>query len=582
MRVMRFTSLIYCLVLFTPMFSVAETNVRVELSEPIAQYVWDTTYAAHDNPDNKYSKQFLKDSYEAFWPDPTPATRALLYRDPGSEYIRSLLGITYLSGASQKDHSRTIKSRDITQYSLHWPVMLEQYFQFTGDDAYVRDVAKEILPKVMGHFEKLESKRGLLRSPSTWPKSLRTGIDYSSMKNSEDALTNAFYYRALVASSTLYQALGLDASPWREKAHAVKAAYHQAFGKDRQRLFVDAATSNSASISTNALAICFGLTPESAYPSTIELIRKSGMNCAPSMVPYVIEACFIAQESQLAIDLLSFMHDFNQNPEALYLFPKYIFGVYPETPGWNTVGIAPRIPYQIKAGTLQVPIPSGKLSVDYLISAGMSVTIPLECRAIVDSVEGMNIVVKKYKSHSNEETLTSEDRALLKKFNWADWAGTHAAIWVDIDTQMLRVIQGDTILYQARCASAEKGVGSKSGSLKTPLGWHSIHGKLGDNADWGQVFRSRVPTDEIWTSGQDTTEDLVLSRVILLTGEEPGLNQGGSIDSLKRHIYIHGTNDEARIGIPSSHGCIRMTNDDVIDVYTILEPGMKVLITASD
>ena len=118
-------------------------------------------------------------------------------------------------------------------------------------------------------------------------------------------------------------------------------------------------------------------------------------------------------------------------------------------------------------------------------------------------------------------------------------------------------------------------------SLKTPLGWHSIVKKIGDDAPWGQVFRSRRPTREIWQRGEDTTEDMVLSRVLLLTGEEPGLNKGGNVDSFARNIYIHGTNDEARIGTPSSHGCVRMLNDDVIEMYRVIEEGMKVLITGT-
>ena len=258
-----------------------------------------------------------------------------------------------------------------------------------------------------------------------------------------------------------------------------------------------------------------------------------------------------------------------------------MFGVYPDAPGWSTVGISPRIPRYIESGTLRIPILFGKVSINYVASAGLQVTIPIESRAVVDSTEGMNVVVKKYKSHSNEDTLSPEQLAILKQANRVAWTGDDTLVWVDIDTQMLRVIQGDTILYQARCASSAKGIGSTKNSMKTPLGWHSIQQKLGGDAPWGQVFRSRVATPEIWLPGKDTTEDLVLSRVILLTGEEPGLNKGGQVDSLSRHIYIHGTNDEARIGIPSSHGCIRLTNDDVIDVYDMLEPGMMVLLTAN-
>jgi lipoprotein-anchoring transpeptidase ErfK/SrfK len=117
-------------------------------------------------------------------------------------------------------------------------------------------------------------------------------------------------------------------------------------------------------------------------------------------------------------------------------------------------------------------------------------------------------------------------------------------------------------------------------SLKTPLGWHEIRGKIGENAPWGQVFRARRPTNEIWQYGEDTKEDLVLTRVLLLDGLEPGHNKGGAVDSMARNIYIHGTNDEAKLGTPSSHGCIRLFNDDVIELFTRVEDGALVLITA--
>ena len=71
----------------------------------------------------------------------------------------------------------------------------------------------------------------------------------------------------------------------------------------------------------------------------------------------------------------------------------------------------------------------------------------------------------------------------------------------------------------------------------------------------------------------------MLTRLLWLTGEEPGVNQGGNVDSYNRYIYIHGTNDEAKIGTPSSHGCIRLRNDDVIEAYKLIPANARVLIT---
>jgi hypothetical protein len=150
---------------------------------------------------------------------------------------------------------------------------------------------------------------------------------------------------------------------------------------------------------------------------------------------------------------------------------------------------------------------------------------------------------------------------------------------VSVRDQMLRVVEAGRIMYQARCATAANGVGSEMDSLKTPAGWHKIVKKLGDGEPWGRVFRSRVATREIWRRGEKPSEDLVLTRVFLLDGLEPGLNKGGRVDSYKRNIYIHGTNDEGRLGTPSSHGCIRLSNDDVLEAYDVIPEDALVLIT---
>ena len=184
------------------------------------------------------------------------------------------------------------------------------------------------------------------------------------------------------------------------------------------------------------------------------------------------------------------------------------------------------------------------------------------------------------------ESLKAADRlepahwTMLKEAGWAERVAGRTAIWISIDEQRLRIIEGETVVFEAPCATAAEGVGSEMDSLKTPRGWHSIAKKIGGNAPWGQVFRARRPTGEVWRASGDTQEDLVLTRIIVLGGAEPGKNKGGSVDSEARHIYIHGTNDEARIGTPSSHGCIRLTNDDIIVCYGKVDEGSPVLITA--
>ena len=176
-------------------------------------------------------------------------------------------------------------------------------------------------------------------------------------------------------------------------------------------------------------------------------------------------------------------------------------------------------------------------------------------------------------------TLADEHRAFLEQQGWRERVGDGLGVWVSVADQMFRVIRGGQLVWQAACSTAAAGVGGQMDSFKTPLGWHSVAEKIGDGARWGQVFREKRPTKEIWQPGDPIREDLVLTRVLPLAGEEPGKNQGGSVDSYARRIYIHGTNDEAAIGAPTSHGCIRLTNDDVIAAYERLQVGAPVLIT---
>lgn len=117
----------------------------------------------------------------------------------------------------------------------------------------------------------------------------------------------------------------------------------------------------------------------------------------------------------------------------------------------------------------------------------------------------------------------------------------------------------------------------------TPRGLHEIVAKFGEGAPRGAVFVSRQLTGEIYTldlARARPDRDWILSRVLWLGGLEPGRNQGGGVDSQNRYIYIHGTAEEDRIGQPASHGCIRMRNDDVIELFDLVADGTRVEITA--
>ncbi len=118
------------------------------------------------------------------------------------------------------------------------------------------------------------------------------------------------------------------------------------------------------------------------------------------------------------------------------------------------------------------------------------------------------------------------------------------------------------------------GLGSSKGSNQTPLGLHKVNERIGDGEPEGRRFISREPVNQIVPADQrrqPKSADMVLSRVLWLSGLEDGKNRGGSVDSHSRCIYIHGTDQEQLLGKPSSHGCIRMSNADVIDLFRLIK-----------
>ncbi|MHB8347075.1 MAG: L,D-transpeptidase family protein [Acidiferrobacterales bacterium] len=138
---------------------------------------------------------------------------------------------------------------------------------------------------------------------------------------------------------------------------------------------------------------------------------------------------------------------------------------------------------------------------------------------------------------------------------------------------------------QVRIASACNGVGEEYGSERTPRGWHTIRAKIGAGLPAGAVLVSRRPTGEIYTPElrrQFPGRDWILTRILWLSGLEPGRNRLGSVDTMRRYVYIHGCPDEDPMGIPSSHGCIKMRNSDIIDLFNRIPVGTKVHIRAED
>jgi UDP-N-acetylmuramate--alanine ligase len=152
-------------------------------------------------------------------------------------------------------------------------------------------------------------------------------------------------------------------------------------------------------------------------------------------------------------------------------------------------------------------------------------------------------------------------------------------VLVDVAAQRVHLIEAGRVAWSATCSTAAKGIGGDSGSHRTPPGWHRIAARIGADAESGAVFSSRVPTGEVWR-GEPRSEDLILTRILTLEGLEPGLNRGPGCDSTDRYIYLHGTNDEARLGTPASHGCVRLANVDIVALFDRVREGDPVVVVA--
>lgn len=155
------------------------------------------------------------------------------------------------------------------------------------------------------------------------------------------------------------------------------------------------------------------------------------------------------------------------------------------------------------------------------------------------------------------------------------------APWIHVENskQCLQLKAGQQILFQTTVSTALKGLGELHGSECTPRGWHVIRAKIGANYPCNTVFVSRRPTGESYTAelrAKYPDRDWILTRILWLSGLEPDKNRLGSVDTMRRYIYIHGSPDEDIMGIPSSHGCIKMSNQDVIRLFDLVQVGTRV------
>ena len=152
---------------------------------------------------------------------------------------------------------------------------------------------------------------------------------------------------------------------------------------------------------------------------------------------------------------------------------------------------------------------------------------------------------------------------------------------IDIDSQRLILFNGRQRILDWPVSTALKGTGELAESACTPCGEHRVRIKIGQDCPVNAVFIARRPTGEIYDdmlAAEQPQRDWILSRIIWLTGMESGRNRGGGCDTLRRYIYIHGCPDCEPMGVPVSHGCIRMRNADVIELFELVEARTRVVI----
>jgi lipoprotein-anchoring transpeptidase ErfK/SrfK len=154
-------------------------------------------------------------------------------------------------------------------------------------------------------------------------------------------------------------------------------------------------------------------------------------------------------------------------------------------------------------------------------------------------------------------------------------------ITVSIRDQRLRLLDGEAVLMDIPVSTAENGPGERMGSECTPRGRHIVRAKIGDGAPVGSVFVGRRPTGERFHPGlreRHPERDWILTRILWLSGTEPGRNRLGDVDTMRRYIYIHGCPDDLVLGTPGSHGCIRVRNNDVIELFDRVPVGTSVVL----
>lgn len=155
------------------------------------------------------------------------------------------------------------------------------------------------------------------------------------------------------------------------------------------------------------------------------------------------------------------------------------------------------------------------------------------------------------------------------------------SLHISIADQCLYGFAGGRLCLRVPVSTALNGAGEQSGSNCTPRGRHQVRAKIGDGLPLGAVLRGRRWTGEVWSEELDSRfpdRDWILSRILWLSGCEPGFNRLGQVDTFRRYVYLHGTPDTQPMGVPLSHGCVRLRNADLLNLFPLVPPHCAVMI----
>ena len=162
---------------------------------------------------------------------------------------------------------------------------------------------------------------------------------------------------------------------------------------------------------------------------------------------------------------------------------------------------------------------------------------------------------------------------------------SNKTINISIPQQNLRLYDGSRLEFECLVSTGANGVGEQNGSGCTPRGEHIIRAKIGEEQVINSVFVGRRPTGEVYDQalGKRYPErDWILTRILWLSGCEVGFNRLGKVDTMRRYIYIHGSPDSVAMGKPGSHGCVRMRNADIVELFDRVAVGTRVVISEQD